>query len=548
VPEGERAIFADPAQHFRQRDTFIIYDNYWDLFAPIESTPPAGLLRDYERLAVAGLELRVVPLPGVTVTQAGLALDGPGGPMVFCGEAIHSPGRVARVAPFQYNYNDLGGAVAAFGAAADLRALRPAALLPSLGEPMLGGPESCDQALAQLQENLALLCAGRPEEARAIRDTGRTGVERVTDHVWMTTGAVSTNWFVVSESGRALVIDYGYDAARGMLGPGYSKPYRRRALLHSIEALTKATGVERVDVALISHFHDDHVCGVPLLQRLYGTQCWAAEPFADLLADPDAHCFPCDWPQPIQIDRRIGIGELVRWEEYTFRFGEMNGHTRFSALIGFEADGRRFAHTGDQYFFLDSEGRWECDLTRWGDKQVAQNHVYRNGALLDGYAQSAAWMLEWRPEIVLSGHQPPMHTDPDFFALVERWGTEYADIHRRVMPLGDDEAHFNLDSWGGWIWPYRTHIPEPRLIELIATLRNPLPHTADIAGRLVGPEGWTGSSAVVRAEARAEVSVRLTITPDGPCRRQPVVVELTADGRPFGQVAEALVTVGGMEF
>src|SRR5262249_6404113 len=29
VPEGEQAIFADPAEHFRQRDTYIIYDNYW---------------------------------------------------------------------------------------------------------------------------------------------------------------------------------------------------------------------------------------------------------------------------------------------------------------------------------------------------------------------------------------------------------------------------------------------------------------------------------------------------------------------------------------
>ena len=28
VPEGEQAIFRDPAQHFRERDTYIIYDNY----------------------------------------------------------------------------------------------------------------------------------------------------------------------------------------------------------------------------------------------------------------------------------------------------------------------------------------------------------------------------------------------------------------------------------------------------------------------------------------------------------------------------------------
>lgn len=548
VPEGDYAIFADPAEHFRQRDTYIIYDNYWDLFAPIEPAPPAGALRDYERITLAGHELQIIPLPGVTITQIGVAVAQPEGPLVFCGEAIHSPGRVARVAPFQYNYNDLGGAVAAYASAGELRALRPAALLPSLGTPMLDGPEGCDQALALLQENLALLCAGRPEEEAAIRNLSVDPLVQVTEHVWMSRRTESRNWFLISESGKALVIDYGYDTDRGILSPGYSKPYRRRALAHSLDALKRHTGVDRIDVALISHFHDDHVCGVPLLQRLFGTQCWAAEPFADLLAEPDAHCFPCDWPQPIQIDRRIALSESVQWEEYTFHFGAMNGHTRFAALIGFEADGRRFAHTGDQYFFLDAQGDWASDLTRWDEKQVAQNHVYRNGALLDGYAQSAAWLGAWRPEIILTGHQEPMHTDAHFFELVDRWASEYAELHQRVMALGAEEAHFDLDSWGGWIWPYRTHIASPRAVEVVVTLRNPLPHAATLEARLVGPQGWEGSAATVQAAARAEVRVRLSITPSEACRRQPFAVDLIADGRPFGQVAEALLTVGGAAF
>ena len=418
APAGERAIFADPLQHFRQRDTYIIYDNYWDLFAPIEPVALAGVLDDYAHLQLCGLEVEVVPLPGVTITQCGLAFTVPGTDLraVCCGEAIHSPGRVARVAPFQYNYNDLGGAVAAYYSAADLRRIRPDALLPSLGVPML---HDCDAALAQLQENLQALCAGRPEEAAQIAAAGSPALEQVTEHVWCTTKTESINWFLISESGKALVIDYGYDARRGLLAPAYSKPYRRRALLHSLDALRQQCGIDRVDVALISHFHDDHVCGVPLLQRLFATQCWAATAFADLLAQPDAHCFPCDWPQPIRIDRRIGFDELVRWEEFEFRFAPMNGHTRFASLIGFEADGKRFAHTGDQYFFMRPDGSWppagEGPITRWDDKVLFQNHVYRNGALLDGYTQSGDWLLDWRPDIVLTGHQKAMFTDPNFF-------------------------------------------------------------------------------------------------------------------------------------
>ncbi len=118
-----------------------------------------------DKPAVPGLDLEIVPLPGATLTQAGVAVRQEGGPLVFCGEAIHSPGRVARVAPYQYNYNDLGGAVNAYASARDLRALQPAALLPSLGTPMLA---NCDAALAQLQENLRALCAGRPDEAGAV--------------------------------------------------------------------------------------------------------------------------------------------------------------------------------------------------------------------------------------------------------------------------------------------------------------------------------------------------------------------------------------------
>jgi hypothetical protein len=237
----------------------------------------------------------------------------------------------------------------------------------------------------------------------------------------------------------------------------------------------------------------------------------------------------------------------VHWEEFAFRFAPMSGHTRFASLIGFEADGKRFAHTGDQYFFMHPNGTWperdEGPITRWDDKIVFQNHVYRNGALLDGYTQSGDWLLAWRPDIVLSGHQRAMITDPLFFDLIAQWSQEYQAIHRRVMPLADDEPHFDLDSWGGWIWPYRVTLARPAAITLTVTVRNPLPRQADLTVQLVGPHGWSGSSATVTAGPRAEVSTNLQITPSAACFLQPIAADLTVDGRPFGQVAEALITV-----
>ena len=135
------------------------------------------------------------------------------------------------------------------------------------------------------------------------------------------------------------------------------------------------------------------------------------------------------------------------------------------------------------------------------------------------------------------------------WALLQRLLSGQCDvISGQAAPLGEEEIHFDLDSWGGWIWPYRVHLAEPGPARVRVTVRNPLPQAADLEVALVGPQGWRGESATLQAGPRREVSCELSIVPDGPCRRQPFAVDLVAGGRPFGQVAEALMTVGGQEF
>ncbi len=535
VPEYEDEVFADPEQHFRQRESYIVYDNLWDRFSPILPTPIAGVLRDYDSVELGGLKFEVIPLPGVTCGQIGLATNLPhGGTTIFCAEAIHSPGRLARIAPLQYNYNDLSGALNVHESAGRLIEHAPDALLPSLGDPIL---RDTSVALRALQLNLEALAAPRPWLSKAIAELGKPDLEQITPHVWLDRKSVANTWYVISDSGKVMALDYGYSLSTASAFPNYPKKDRRRALLHGLSALKRQLGIERIDVVLVSHFHDDHVCGIPVLQRLHGTECWAADNFADLLECPEAHTFPCGWPVPITVERRLSLSAPFEWEGIQFHLAPMSGHTRFAALIGFEIDGKRFAHTGDQYFF-------ENGVETFEGNSRSQNHVFRNGALLDGYEQSGKWMLDWRPDIVLQGHQPAMHSDDHFFAHVEKWTKDYAELARAVMPLGDVDTHFDLDSMPGWIWPYRIVQTNLETFDVSVTIRNPLPVAADLELRLVGPENWSGSSATVPAGPREEVRVPLSITPTSTGRRLPIAVELRANGQPFGQFAEALVTIG----
>ncbi|MEO9231423.1 MAG: MBL fold metallo-hydrolase, partial [Devosia sp.] len=350
VPEGEVEAFAEPEERFRRRETYLKYDNLWDLFIPITGIEVSGSLRDYDRLQLAGLECEIIPLPGATVHQVGIGIisSHDGRRIVFCGEAIHSPGRLPRVAPLQYSYNDLGGAINAYHSADVLLKHGADILCPSLGDPMLANVTG---ALDTLKTNLRRMCSAREGQLARLDAGENRSLIRVSDHVWYSNASASNTTYLISRSGKALAIDYGYEQ-RSLAFPPYSSPANRRALLHDLDQLRSQFGIEQIDTVLVSHFHDDHVSAIPVLQRLYGTQCWAVECFADLLETPAAHRFPCNSPTPIRVDKRIGLNETVQWEEFNFQFAPMSGHTRFSALIGFEADGIEYAHTGDQYFFF----------------------------------------------------------------------------------------------------------------------------------------------------------------------------------------------------
>jgi glyoxylase-like metal-dependent hydrolase (beta-lactamase superfamily II) len=555
VPETEASLYADPGLHFQSRESYIVYENYWHHFAPVEPIAVAGVLRDYDRVRLAGLEVEVLPLPGATVGQAGLVLRRDGRTVVLCGETIHSPGRLPRLAPLQWGYNDLDGAYAVLASVRDLRKLQPDVLLPSLGEPILDG---VDDALAALEENLRATLFGRldpelgveadPEDGLK-RLAGPTGaLARLSDHVWCSTEGEAIATFLLSEAGETLALDYGYDTTHCV--PSWqmeARPLGRRALLHSLDGLERVCGRRRIDVVVPTHYHDDHVAGIPVLQRVFGTQCWAAESFADLLERPQDFTFPCTWPVPTRVDRRLPLGSTVRFHEYELTIGPaISGHTRFAALIGFEADGLRFAHTGDQYH--GSLG-WVAGRTPdWTRDVITANEVYRNGMRLDGYHRSARWLGEFRPDVVITGHQAAFRTDDAFFATVEEHARSLEATHRRLMALGDADPHFEADSWGGFVRPYRTHLPEPGPARVVVTVRNPLPERATLDVRLTVPEGWTGESASLEAGPREDVSAELGLVAAAPCRRQPIAVELEVAGQPYGQVAEALVTVGGALF
>jgi len=125
---------------------------------------------------------------------------------------------------------------------------------------------------------------------------------------------------------------------------------------------------------------------------------------------------------------------------------------------------------------------------------------------------------------------------------IDRDAQRLATLHDELLA----EGGFGERGFGARIEPYRADVAAGQPLGLTVTVLNPFAHEADVAVALVLPAGWQAerSSASATAAARGTVELRFDVEAAGePVRRARIGVELTVDGVPFGQQAEALVDV-----
>lgn len=539
-PYWDQDYLVDPEQVFLERQIYNSYDNRWDRYAPVKALEVDGWLMDYETRQIAGLNVEVIPTPAATNGASSYVVTQSGSRLAFVGETVAGNGKTGRMAPFQYNYNDLTGAVNLWHTSRRLLEAKPDRLLPSIGNPV----DDPEMAVAQLRANLLKLDDIQPGIKDQFQDPEDDDIEEVLPHLYRSTYANCQTHFIISDSGKVLTIDYGYNNL------AYASPQKqhlsnRRPFLHGINGLKKHVGADRIDTALISHFHDDHVNGIPMLQRVFGTKVWASEIFADILEDPPRYDRPCLWHEAIDVGRRLPSAETFEWENIPITLYPMSGHTRFATLICMEIDGTRVAHTGDQIFFLSPDGLGYSDGSR-----SYTNHVYKNGLEIGCYKDTLEKLRNFDPQLVITGHTPPYRPDDKWFDTIQVGADTFDDAHLSLMHLGDDDVHFGAESQGGKLKPYMVRMDNAEKIELDGWILNPFPSAQTAVITLVGPEGWASDEISIDLGPREQKDIRIAITPpDGTiCRRQAVGLELVVGDRPFGQVTEALVTIGHARF
>ena len=528
VPPVEQDLFDHVDEFWQMRPLYNDYVLRQDKFSLLDPVRSHSLVPEYRTAVYGGTEVEVVPTPGHTTGSVSYLVRRGGRLLAFTGDLIYGPGKVWSLASTQWSYTENEGPAMTVLSSYQLLERDLDLLLPSHGEPM-DDPQS---ALELLVQHMRAYIDSRRPRPWDLRKHLYEPYSHLTQHLLNNRSSHSLSYVLVSETGAALIFDYGYDITTGQ--PSGVDRASRRPWLASWPALRRDHGVTTIDAVLPTHYHDDHVAGMNLLRDVEGTEVWAPENMARILEHPLEQDLPCTWYDPIPVDRKLALEQTFTWNEYEITVHELPGHTLYAVAYEFVVDGVRVVVTGDQ-----QDGMGVTD-----ERPEILNYQYRNRFRVDDYQQSAALYRKIMPDLMISGHWAARWVDEDYLELLEHSGEHVAHLHHDLLPL--DEADLGADGVVARIEPYFSTVESGAKTTFRVTIRNPYPDEQHAVLRLVTPVGWRAEPEVaeVSLPAPGSLVVEMEAVVRGSAeRRRRVAVDVTIGDLKLGQHAEALVDV-----
>nr|WP_249315868.1 MBL fold metallo-hydrolase [Bacillus sp. FJAT-49711] len=522
VPHNEQDLFHSVDKHWKARELDNNYNMRQDRFSILQPIPVFRTLKDYSSHVLNGITFTIIPTPGHTVGSITIMAEIDEMNVAFSGDLIYAPGKMWSLAATQWSYNGGEGIALSILSMLDLKERGIDVLLPSHGMAM----DQPREAMDLLIERLSSLMKERKQNPRLF-ELREKPYENITPHLLKNRTSMANSYVLISESGKALLIDYGYDFMAGMAAG--SDRASRRPWLYTLSKLKTNFNISKIDVVIPTHFHDDHVAGFNLLRDVEGTQVWCPENFSNIFMKPKTYNLPCLWYDPIPVDKNLPLNQKIKWEEYEFTIHEQPGHTLYAVAIDFVVDGKRVLAIGDQY---------------QGDG-AEYNYVYHNKFRIHDYVDSAHLYKSLKPDILISGHWDPIQVTEEYLMEIEEKGEKLEELHKSILPL--DEVDFGAEGFGVCITPYQSFVKAGDTFTILVEVINPFKNEEIVTVELVTPQDWRIAEKLFKRNVLSKKSISFSTTITIPSvafsYRERIAVDLTVGNRRFGQHAEALVYI-----
>jgi glyoxylase-like metal-dependent hydrolase (beta-lactamase superfamily II) len=534
VPAHEKHLFAEAENFWRNRRVFHLYYVRNDFHTLTRNVRVARTLADYSTFRWRQIDFFILPTPGHTLGSITLVATVDGRRTAFTGDLIYAPGKIHTLFDTQVNYGGAEGVDLGIYSLGRLGEQKPALLCPSHGEPMPDPAGAIAATASRLTDYYRFQTGNAP--------MAENKPYAVSPHFVAHYQTTSSFYAVISDSGKALFVDYG--SASGVHFSNFERATavtdRIRFVEHSIDELRRNYGLKSVDVVMPSHMHDDHVNGFPHLIRHHGAKVWCYENMVDVFENPRGYNLGCILSEPFQVARSFRHGEKFRWEEFEFEVTHNPGHTEYQMALFGTIDGNRVAFTGDAFF---DAGR--------KDGIMRHNLIFRNHVENDSHLKSIRNLIEREPTMIAPGHGRPYAVNREMMLATEKNLRRQHQFFSDLLPEG--RTNFGLDPSWVRLYPYQILAAPGETVRLQVHVQNYQPSPMKIEIALVAPAEWTIEPDVLKFEVPANstgrrwmgLAIPKSWAPRAP--RLAIAADVAADGRYLGQITEAVVDLKGSE-
>lgn len=488
------------------------YAEYESFLAPRQSIKVSHSLRDGELVNWQKPYVYAQHIGAHTPGGMGYLVIEDGKRYLISGDILQADGTLHSVYELQRNYNFMEGLQAARRAVGWLASGDIDGVLPSHGEPILGVENVVAAAttlLARIDEfweRWRLIWPDQPPGHVSNFDP-------ITPHLRGATNLIQ--YALVDDDGNAALFD---------TGSGYSEGFHK--------TLAKK-GIRNVDIAFITHPHDDHVMGFEWLKKRYGTRLAAHECMVDVLKNPRAYALNCLHDRPLEVDVVLRDGEPYLWRnQYRIYPHFFPSQTQYHAVYFCEVDGQMVLLSGDALY-------WEPGAERLRPT----NPDWRNRFDVDrGYLVGAGLLPRYQPRLLAAAHVHPWPISEEACNEFPAHAQAFHDSLRALV--GRQHPTLGIDPMFVSIYPYHRVFADRMPVEV--RIDNPLNAAArfEITPCLPAGVGASLASLEVEMGPKEHARVPLTLTAGSGLNRWQQTVwalRVVVNGEDLGEFCEGLL-------
>ena len=359
--------------------------------------------------------LRFMHTPGHGPNACSVVADVDGRQVVFCGDAAHAGATIWQPHHLEWDHWTGAGALAAWEGVVRLRDIAVDLLCPAHGQVISTRPR---QLLARLAGKLmrfyqakGSICPGEPDRYITPRRLA-CGAHQVLPGLYQFGKNGYLLQSVWGEEGEGLVID-----------PDETD-------MPAMEQLVAEIGIQRIPVATVTHYHNDHCSGLAYLRKHYETRSILHPRVAQAWSGPMTQVVPFGIAAPPPINELWPEEGWWQWNEYRFRIAAMPGQTWWHCGFMTSIHDSRVVFTGDSF----------QPASRW--KGTGGFCAYNDSRFEEGFNKTARLLLAWKPDICAAGHGTFYSFSPSYFRKVIRWAAGTAEVVRALCPTGDLKSDY----------------------------------------------------------------------------------------------------------